>query len=66
MRAVAYCRYSTDMQTENSIAYQLDNINKLCASKGMALVDVYADEAKTGSNTNRDGLQRLLSDIRGG
>ena len=41
MRAVAYCRYSTDMQTENSIAYQLDNINKLCASKGMALVDVY-------------------------
>lgn len=63
MRAVAYCRYSTDMQTENSIAYQLDNINKLCASKGMTLVDVYADEAKTGSNTNRDGLQRLLSDI---
>ncbi len=63
MKAVAYCRYSTDMQTENSIAYQLQNINKLCESKGFVLVDVYSDEAKSGSNTQRDGLQRLLADI---
>jgi site-specific DNA recombinase len=63
MRAVAYCRYSTDMQTENSIAYQLQNINKLCEAKGFVLVDVYSDEAKSGSNTQRDGLQRLLAEI---
>lgn len=47
IRAVAYCRYSTDLQTENSIAYQLQNINKLCDEKGMILVDCYADEART-------------------
>lgn len=63
MKAVAYCRYSTDMQTENSIAYQLQNINKLCETKGFVLADVYSDEAKSGSNTQRDGLQRLLTDI---
>lgn len=63
IRAVAYCRYSTDLQTENSIAYQLQNINKLCDEKGMVLVDCYADEARSGSNTNRESLQRLLNDI---
>lgn len=63
IRAVAYCRYSTDLQTENYIAYQLQNINKLCDEKGMILVDCYADEARSGSNTNRESLQRLLNDI---
>lgn len=62
MNAVAYCRYSTDNQTENSIQYQLDAVNEYCTKKGLTLVDVYSDEAKTGTNTNREGLQRLIQD----
>lgn len=61
MRAVAYCRYSTDNQTENSIAYQINAAQEYCARHNMALVDVYADEAQSGTNTDRNALQRLLA-----
>lgn len=66
LNAVAYCRYSTDNQTENSIAYQLNAIEKYCAEHHMNLIDVYSDEAKSGINTNRDGLQRLIQDVKSG
>lgn len=61
MNAVAYARYSTDNQTENSIEYQLSAIHSFCERSGYDLIDVYSDEAKSGTNTNRDGLQRLLA-----
>ncbi len=64
MRAVAYCRYSTDNQTENSIMYQISAAEDFCRRNNLELVDVYSDEAKTGTNTNRDGLQRLLADCK--
>lgn len=64
LNAVAYCRYSTDNQTENSIAYQLNAIEKYCQEHNMQLIDVYSDEAKSGINTNREGLQRLIQDIK--
>lgn len=60
--AVAYCRYSTDNQTENSIMYQLSAAQDYCQRHNLDLVDVYADEARSGTNTQRDGLQRLLTD----
>lgn len=63
-KAVAYCRYSTDNQTENSIEYQLSAIEKYCILHQLELVDVYSDEAQTGINTNRAGLQRLLKDAQ--
>ncbi len=62
MRAVAYCRYSTDNQTENSIMYQISAAQEYCQKHNMTLVDVYSDEARSGTNTNRDGLKKLLAD----
>lgn len=62
MRAVAYCRYSTDNQTENSIMYQINAAQEFCERNSMELVDVYADEGQTGTNTSREALQRLLND----
>lgn len=64
IRAVAYARYSTDMQTENSIAYQLDAIKKYCNEHKILLTGVYKDEAMTGTNTNRPGFQAMLADAR--
>lgn len=63
-KAVAYCRYSTDNQTENSIMYQLDAIQNYCKNNDYNLIDVYSDEAKSGTNTQRDNLQRLLDDCK--
>lgn len=62
IKAVSYCRYSTDNQTENSIMYQMAAAEEYCKKHGMILIDVYSDEAKTGTNTNREGLQRLIKD----
>ena len=64
MNAVAYARYSTDKQTENSIAYQLSKITEYCAKNKITLTGVYTDEACSGTNTNRTGFQTMLSDAR--
>ena len=64
MNAVAYARYSTDKQTENSIAYQLSKITEYCQKNKITLTGVYSDEACSGTNTNRTGFQTMLSDAR--
>jgi len=64
MNAVAYARYSTDKQTENSIAYQLSKITEYCNKNNITLTGVYSDEACSGTNTNRTGFQSMLSDAR--
>ena len=51
MKAVAYARYSTDRQTDNSIAYQMSKIYEYCAKNGITVTASYADEAATGTNT---------------
>lgn len=60
MRAAAYARYSTDQQTDNSIATQLDAITKYSQRNGHDIVAVFTDEARSGTNTDREGFQRLL------
>lgn len=50
MRAAAYARYSTDKQTENSIAYQFAKIEEYCANKKIEIVAKYCDEALSGTN----------------
>lgn len=60
--AVAYARYSTDNQDENSIAYQMDAIQTYCKKHELSLVNLYADEARTGYNDKRDNFQRMIED----
>lgn len=60
MKAAAYARYSTDKQTENSIAYQMEAITKYCHDHDIEICARYSDEAKTGTNTNRKDFQALL------
>lgn len=64
MDAAAYARYSTDQQTENSIAYQLTEIRKYCKINNINLTAVYIDEAQSGTNTERKGFQGLLTAAR--
>ena len=60
--AAAYARYSTSNQTKLSIERQLYGIDDYCEKAGINVVGYYADEAETGTNTNRSEFQRLLAD----
>lgn len=51
MRAAAYARYSTDRQTNNSIAYQIQKIQEYCTANNIQIVSEYKDEASSGTNT---------------
>lgn len=64
--AVGYARYSTDNQTENSIAYQKNAIIEYCTANNINLTKVYCDEGKSGTNINRAGFMSMLSDARQG
>lgn len=64
--AVGYARYSTDMQTENSIEYQTAAINKYCNDNNINLLRMYTDEAFSGTNTDRPGFQEMIQAARTG
>ncbi len=66
MAVVGYARYSTDKQTDNSIAYQKDAILSYCKEHGIAVSKFYVDEASTGTNTDREGFRRLVEDAEAG
>ena len=65
-RAAQYVRMSTEHQkysTEN----QADKIIEYAVRTGFEIVRTYADEGKSGlSIGGRDGLQRLLADVKAG
>lgn len=59
--AAAYARYSTDGQTENSIAYQMHEISGYCAQHDIRLTHSFVDEGMSGTNINRDGFQKMIA-----
>ena len=60
--AVAYLRYSSDSQTEQSIEGQLRVCQDYAARNDIVIVDTYIDRAMTGTNDNRRDFQRMLRD----
>lgn len=63
IRAVAYCRYSSELQRDGySIEAQLSAIKDYCLKEGITLIDRYIDEAKTGTNDERDSFQKMIHD----
>jgi len=43
MKAAAYARYSTDRQTDNSIAAQLDAIITYCQKNNISIAKTYVE-----------------------
>ena len=66
MKAAAYARYSTDRQTENSIAYQLQEIRSYCQANDSPVVATYTDEGCSGTNADRAGFQAMVAAARSG
>ena len=61
MKAAAYARYSTDRQTNNSIAYQMEKILEYSHKNNITVVASYADEAETGTNTeDREEFLKMI------
>ena len=62
IRAVAYARYSSDNQREESITAQLRAVKEYCQQKGYILTNVYTDEAKSATTDHRAGFQKMIAD----
>lgn len=64
LRAVAYVRFSSDGQREESIEAQLRAIKEFAEHDGYALHKVYADRGISGTTDNRAEFQRMIEDAR--
>ena len=68
-KVAAYCRVSTDQEEqlssyENQVRYYTDMIEK---NPEYDLVDIYADEGISGTNTKkREEFKRMIDDCRAG
>jgi len=63
-RAVIYARYSSDMQSPNSIDDQIRLCEQYAERHGLTVVDRYQDCAISGATTERPGYQQLLGAAR--
>lgn len=63
MKAVAYCRVSTDGQVGEDkfgIAAQKEQISAYCAQKNIEIVDWFIDEGVSGAQERRPAFDRIL------
>lgn len=62
MKAVAYCRYSSDNQRQESIDAQIRDIKAYAQNNNYELIKVYIDEAKSATTDNRPNFQKMIFD----
>ena len=64
MRAVAYARYSSDLQAPSSIEDQIRVCSERVEREGWTYLHAYCDRAMSGTSQLRPGYQKLLEDAR--
>ena len=62
-RAVAYARFSSNNQREESIDAKLRAISDYCERENIQLVDIYSDEAQSAKSDNRDDFKSMTEAI---
>ena len=62
-RVVAYARFSSNNQREESIDAQLRAIQEFCERNDYKLVAIYTDEAQSAKTDNRDDFRNMIDDI---
>ncbi len=67
-RAALYTRVSSLGQARDgySLGYQREILHAFCEREGLAIHRVYEDGGRSGSTTEREGLQALIADARQG
>jgi DNA invertase Pin-like site-specific DNA recombinase len=63
MRAVAYVRFSSELQREESNADQVEVCRRYIERQGWILVGTYEDAAISGASSARPGYQKLCADL---
>lgn len=63
---VAYCRFSSDNQRQESIDAQLRAIRKFCKESNIYLKKIFIDEAQSGTTDKRNDFQKLISESKEG
>ena len=61
---VLYSRYSSNMQDDNSLAYQMSAAEEYCRSHHMEIAETYADAAYSGTTDKRPNFQRMMKDAQ--
>ncbi len=62
IKAVAYARFSSENQRDESIEAQLRAIHKFADENGYEINEEYIDRAKSGTNDRREEFQRMIAD----
>ncbi len=65
-RAVAYARFSSNNQRDESIDAQLRAIREYCERENIQLVEIYTDEAQSATTDMRDDFKNMIDDIFAG
>lgn len=67
-KVAIYIRVSTKKQVEEgySLDAQKERLIKLCETNGYIVYKVYADEGKSGKDTNRPAFQEMMEDMKNG
>ena len=67
MKAVIYARYSSHAQREESIEQQVAVCREYCERRGMEVLRVYSDAARSGRSTEgREAFAAMIADARAG
>ena len=66
MKAAIYARYSSENQRPQSIDDQISTCRQLALKQGFSIEEnqIYSDEAKSGANKDRIGLNSLIEAAR--
>lgn len=62
-RAVAYARFSSNNQRDESIDAQLRAIRDYCERENIKLVEIFTDEAQSATSDNRDDFKEMIDTI---
>ena len=65
-KAVAYARFSSDLQREESIEAQIRAIKQYCEQHGFTLLTVYADRGISGTTDERPEFLKMIADAKKG
>lgn len=60
---IAYGRYSSNNQREESIDAQLRAIREYCDKENIELIEVFTDEAVTGKTDDRENFQNMINQL---
>lgn len=63
-KAVGYCRFSTDMQREESIMAQMRAIDEFAKRESIEIVKYYKDQGQSGTSDNRDDFQLMMKEVK--